>query len=69
MQVDPKDGNCRSCGGVLEITDADDATMTVICSNPDCGDSYPVETDAFNDGGMHYYVQVMGDRLERRKGA
>jgi hypothetical protein len=29
MRVDPKDGTCRSCGGELEITDADDATMTV----------------------------------------
>jgi hypothetical protein len=50
-----KDGVCRTCGGQLEITDVDDATMTVFCTDPGCGDSYPVETDAFNDGGVHYY--------------
>jgi hypothetical protein len=43
----------------LEITDADDATMTVLCLNPDCGDSYPVETDAFNDGGMVYWLDFL----------
>jgi hypothetical protein len=31
MQVDPKHGRCRSCGGTLDIIDADDATMTVEC--------------------------------------
>jgi hypothetical protein len=64
MRVDPKDGRCRSCGGELEITDADDATMTVECLSPDCCDSYPVETDAFGDGCMTYYVGFMARRLE-----
>ena len=32
MLVEKKDGSCRECGGVLEITDADDATMTVECT-------------------------------------
>jgi len=54
MLVDPKDGVCRSCGGGLEIIDADDATMTVQCE--ECGDSYVVEPDAFGDGCMTYYV-------------
>jgi hypothetical protein len=54
MRVDPKDGKCRSCGGVLEIIDVDDATMNVMCE--DCGDSYVVEPDAFGDGCMTYYV-------------
>lgn len=61
MKVDPKDGQCRSCGGVLEITDADDATMLVECT--ECGESYDVETDAFNDGCMTYYPQVMARKL------
>lgn len=39
MQVNPRDGKCRSCGGTLEITEADDATMTVECKNPDWMDS------------------------------
>ena len=54
MRVDPKDGVCRSCGGELEVIDADDATMTVECQG-ECGDSYVVETDAFGDGCMVYY--------------
>ena len=31
MQVDRQHGRCRTCGGTLEIVDADDATMTVEC--------------------------------------
>lgn len=61
MQVDPKDGTCRQCGGTLEITDADDATMTVECDA--CGDTYHVETDAFGDGCMTYYVEFMSQKL------
>jgi transcription elongation factor Elf1 len=61
MRVDPHDGRCRSCAGTLEITDADDATMTVECS--DCGDSYLVETDAFGDGAIDYYVRFMAQRF------
>ena len=30
MKVDPHDGSCRSCGGVLEVTGADDATMKLV---------------------------------------
>ncbi len=47
MQVEPKDGTCRSCEGTLKIIDADDATMTVECI--ECGDTYLVEPDAFGD--------------------
>lgn len=57
MRVDPADGVCRSCGSELEITDADDATMTVICQV--CGDAYQLEPDALNDGCMRYYVPFM----------
>ena len=62
MRVDLKDGRCRTCGSQLEITDADDATMTVECV--ECGDSYQVEPDAFGDGCMTYYVGVMAERME-----
>ncbi len=57
MLVELSDGHCRECGGQLEIDEVDDATMTVLCL--DCGDSYPVETDAFNDGGVRYWPQMM----------
>jgi len=61
MRVDPKDGVCRSCGGELQIIDADDATMTVECD--DCADVYFVEPDAFGDGCMTYYVGFLcGDQ-------
>ena len=61
MRVATKDGTCRSCGGELTIIDADDATMTVEC---ECGDSYLVETDAFGDGCMTYYVGFLTEREE-----
>lgn len=64
MRVSPRDGSCRSCGGVLQIVDADDATMSVECEA--CGDSYLVETDAFGDGCMTYYVNFMAERLQSR---
>jgi len=62
MRVDLKDGRWRSCGYQLEIIDADDATMTVECV--ECGDSYDVETDAFGDGCMTYYLGAMAERME-----
>jgi hypothetical protein len=61
LKVDPKDGSCRECGGTLTITDADDATMTVECER---GHSYSVETDAFGDGCMTYYVGFLAEKLE-----
>jgi hypothetical protein len=62
MRVNPRDGVCRMCRGELDIIDADDATLTVECI--ECGDCYLVETDAFGDGGMTYYVNFMAARLE-----
>jgi len=61
MHVDPNDGKCRSCNGQLEIIEADDATMTVECI--ECGDSYLVESDAFGDGCMTYYVGFMAEQM------
>lgn len=62
MRVDPSDGRCRTCGGVLEIVAADDATMDVECT--DCGDSYTVEADAFGDGCMTYQVPFLVQQWE-----
>lgn len=58
MQVDRLHGRCRSCGGTLEIVAADDATMTVEC---ECGECYQVEPDAFGDGCMTYYLDIMAE--------
>ena len=63
MKVNPQDGKCTSCNGVVEIIDVDDATMTVECTQ--CGDSYLVETDAFGDGCMTYYVGFMAEQMEK----
>ena len=65
MTVDLKNGACRSSGGQLEITEADDATMTAICQ--ECCDSYAVETDTFNDGGIDYYPGVLAQPLKNGK--
>ena len=62
MLVDLSDGKCRSCNGQLEITGADDATMDVECT--ECGDAYTVEPDAFNDGAIKYWLQVMAESDE-----
>jgi len=67
MYVDRKDGCCRTCDGTLEIIDADDVTMTVQCL--DCGDCYPVETDAFHDGCMTYWPVVMLRKLRKGEDA
>lgn len=56
MKIDPQDGACRTCGGELEVIDADESTMTVECQNPQCQDVYLVEPDAFGDGALTYYV-------------
>jgi hypothetical protein len=62
MKVHTRDGVCRDCGGELEIIDADDATMTVHCL--ECEVEYPVETDAFGDGAVHYYSNFVADRMK-----
>lgn len=62
MLVDLKDGSCRTCGSQLEVVDADDCSMHVECT--ECGDSYEVETDAFGDGCMTYYLGIMTAKME-----
>jgi hypothetical protein len=60
MKVNRADGRCRSCGGDLDIIDADDETMTVEC---ECGDVYLLEPDAFNDGAIKYFVGFHAARM------
>jgi hypothetical protein len=68
MIVDPKDGSCRTCGSTLRVIDADDAALTVSCI--ECRDTYEVETDAFGDGCMTYYLGFLEETLRhRQKGA
>lgn len=57
MLVEPADGTCRKCGGQLEITGADDATMDIECT--ECGEDATVEPDYFGDGGIHYWPEAM----------
>jgi hypothetical protein len=59
IHVDRSDGVCRECGGTLQVTDADDATMFVECD--DCGDGYLVEPDAFGDGAVQYWPAMMAE--------
>lgn len=57
MLVDLEDGFCRSCGGQLEITGADDVSLDIECT--DCGESAHVEVDYFGDGGIKYWPEAM----------
>lgn len=59
MLVELSDGKCRTCGGQLKIIAADDATMDVECT--ECDDGYTVEPDAFHDGGITYWPQMMAE--------
>ena len=62
MLVDLKDGACRSCGGQMEITGADDVSLDAECI--DCGESIHVEVDYFNDGGITYWPEAMAQLEE-----
>jgi hypothetical protein len=48
----------------LEIVDALDDALTVRCES--CGEIYDVETDAFHDGGMTYYVDFLAEQMKCR---
>ncbi len=68
MLVHPNDGRCRECRtGILKIIDTDDVTMTVVCKNPACRETYLVELDAFGDGCMKYYPAFKAKQLGRRR--
>ncbi len=60
MKVELKDGRCRSCRGQLVIVHVDDLFMEVLCE--DCNDSYHVQPDAFGDGAMVYFLDMMAAR-------
>ena len=60
MLVKLSDGKCWDCEGQLEVVDADDCSMTVVCT--DCGEYFTVEPDAFGDGCAAYYIPFMTDR-------
>ena len=57
MLVSKRDGCCPECSGQLEIVDADDCSMEVVCI--ECDEEMRVETDAFGDGGITYWPEVM----------
>ena len=61
MLVKTEDGVCRSCGEQLEIVDVDDCSLTVQCTDEACLDSYRLEPDALNDGGITYWPQAMAE--------
>ena len=59
--IDPDDGTCSKCDeGELEVIDADDVSMTVECGG--CGACYPVEHDAFGDGGIDDVLRYFARR-------
>lgn len=64
--MDPNDGTCRSCGGILDITGIDGASMNVECQQ--CGDNYDVEPDALGDGCMTYYLPLQIKQAEEELG-
>lgn len=66
MRKDHKDGNCRECGGHLDVIDVSDVTLTVVCAN--CCESYDVETDAFGDGCMTYWPAAIAEKLKAETG-
>ncbi len=54
---------CRECEkGEVKVIDVDDCTMTVEC--PVCHETYLVEPDAFNDGGM-IWAEKMSNKFLR----
>ena len=47
----------------------DDCSMTVLCTNAECGDSYDVESDAFSDGCVKYHFRLVIDRASNKEEA
>ena len=61
MLVDLEDGQYRECGGQLEITEIDDVSLLVFCT--ECEEDYAVETDAFGDGCVKYFLPLQATKL------
>lgn len=57
IRIDSADGVCRECCGTLVAEAADDCELLILCER--CGASYPVEIDAFGDGGTEYWPLLM----------
>lgn len=58
VSIDPADCTCSECGESLEITEVDDATMSVECEN---GHAYELEHDAI-DAGFDYVLEFLSRR-------
>jgi hypothetical protein len=58
VAIDPADCVCSDCGGSLEVTGVDDATMTVEC---EAGHSADLEHDAFA-AGFDYVLEFLRRR-------
>lgn len=57
MLINTEDGCCYECEGQLELVDADDCSMTVVCR--ECTECFTVEPDAFGDGCVTYYIPYL----------
>lgn len=65
MRVDLSDGCCRTCGYILEVIDANEATMIVRCLG--CKTCYHVEPDAFGEDSVEkYYTAVLVSKLTNK---
>ena len=62
MMVDLKDGACRTCGGPLQIVDADDATMEVAVRN---GRSHCTASIAAGFGSRNQAIWHLRDAKDR----
>jgi hypothetical protein len=58
IRIARNDCTCGECGGTLELTDADDVTLSVECEN---GHAYDLEHDAF-DAGFDYVLEYLARR-------
>jgi hypothetical protein len=58
--IDPDDGTCTECRGTLEVTEVDDATMSVECQ--DCGHCCELEHDAFDGAAADYVLAFLARR-------
>ncbi len=57
MLIDMIDGDCRICGGQLEVVDAEVSFLFVACTK--CDEDFIFKPNAFNDGGLRYWPAAM----------
>ncbi len=58
--IDPEEGCCAECSGVLEVTAVADATLSVECT--DCGEACELEHDAFDGTATDYVLEFLRRR-------